>query len=181
MQYLRAVTWIGTKEKGQKSAQNCLLSCLEEMFCCVLVAIGMKLCGDRQVYLKLVAAWQVALFSSCPVLQLGWAPRQVTQPASDSLDSTQRSPGAAAPLPNAPLQHCHHLCPCPCPRPRLAPHLVACGSPNTSRLAHSLLANQTGETTGAACFVKMVPIKFKSHQLEIISQKRNVCSSVSLQ
>lgn len=36
-------------------------------------------------------------FSSIrPVLQLGWAPAKVTQPASDSLDSTQRSPGAAA-------------------------------------------------------------------------------------
>lgn len=29
---------------------------LEEMFCFVLVVIGMKLCGDRQVFLKLVAA-----------------------------------------------------------------------------------------------------------------------------
>lgn len=36
-------------------------------------------------------------FSSArPVLQLGWAAAKVTQPASDSLDSTQRSPGAAA-------------------------------------------------------------------------------------
>lgn len=34
--------------------------------------------------------------STRPVLQLGWAPAKVNQPASDSLDSTQRSPGAAA-------------------------------------------------------------------------------------
>lgn len=38
------------------SVQNTLLSCLEEMLCCVLLEIGMELCGDRQVFLKLVAA-----------------------------------------------------------------------------------------------------------------------------
>ncbi len=156
MQYLRAVAWIETKEKGQKSAQNSLLSCLEEMFCCVLVAIGMKLCGDRQVFLKLVAADRLPSFSSCPVLQLGWAPAKVTQPASDSLDSTREvlvqrlSPKCLSnTVITSALAHA------------LAPgwhliwwHVVPL---NTSRLAHSLLANQTGETTGAACFVKMVP------------------------
>lgn len=99
-------------------------------------------------------------FSSRPVLQLGWATAKVTQPASDSLDSTQRSPGAAAlsqmllsnTVITSALAHA------------LAPgwhliwwHVVPL---NTSRLAHSPLANQTGETTGVGCLVKMVPIKF---------------------
>lgn len=115
-------------------------------------------------------------FSSCPVLQLGWAPAKVTQPASDSLDSTQRSPGAAAlsqmllsnTVITSALAHA------------LAPgwhliwwHVVPL---NTSRLAHSPLANQTGETTSAACFVKMVPIKFN-----LISLRSSVRREIFLQ
>ncbi len=129
MQYLRAVAWIETKEKGQKSAQNSLLSCLEEMFCCVLVAIGMKLCDDRQVFLKLVAAWQVALFLLLPCAPAGLGTRQGHSASLWQFGQHPEKSWCSGSLPNAPLQHCHHLCPCPCPRPRLAPHLVACGSP----------------------------------------------------
>lgn len=100
-------------------------------------------------------------FSSArPVLQLGWAPAKVTQPASDSLDSTQRSPGAAAlsqmlssstvitsALAHALATGWHliwwHAVPPKCIPPR----------PFTSR------PSKPAEASGAARFAKKAPIK----------------------
>ncbi len=132
MQYLRAVTCIGTKEKGQKKCTKQFVFMLRRMFCCVLVAIGMKLCGDRQVFLKLVAAWQVALFLLLPCAPAGLGTRQGTQPASDSLDSTQKKSWCSGSLP-----------------------MLLSNTVITSALAHALA--QAGTSSGACGSPKYIP------------------------